>query len=102
MISLSDVQIEDYRFSLSKLVGSNIKDIEFMISNEFGFPVIQLLSIDFEDGSSFSCEGEHDIAYVTKNCMATPNNTNLRTLARLYAECNEEDYDEDAIDDWDD
>lgn len=80
------VEGSDYRVSLSKLVGKNIKDIHVMITNAmFGDDYqIKLSRIVFEDGTDFLVEGEHDWPYVTFSERVFPDLTeeNLSQIAK--------------------
>lgn len=50
--------------SLSSVLGKKVTDIQGYISMEFGDPVFSISKIIFEDNSSMSVEGEHDMAYL--------------------------------------
>lgn len=72
---------KEFFFSLNKIAGSPIKDIVVMVSYEFGEPVLALQSIQFENGTSLFCGGEHDMAYISGNYG--PHNKSTKFVVNL-------------------
>jgi len=64
----NDVIVEgsSFELSLEKILGKKIKDIRGYISSEFGEHTLsfKMTEILFEDDTTQSCAGEHDIAYL--------------------------------------
>lgn len=51
--------------SLNKLFDRKVVDLYVSISREFDCGVLSVHSVLFDDGTSLSVDGEHDIAYLT-------------------------------------
>jgi hypothetical protein len=66
MKTLADVKFDPNSFfmSLNKLLDKRVVDIRCGISKEWGEPVVTCYSILFDDGTSVSLQGEHDIIYI--------------------------------------
>jgi hypothetical protein len=68
-MNLADVRIKNGslypNFSLTKLCGKTISDVEVSLTREFGQVSVKLKSIGFTDDTKLWCEGEHDLPYVT-------------------------------------
>jgi hypothetical protein len=55
----------DWLFSLSKLVGKKVIDVVGYPSDPFGdAPLFKIVEIVFEDKTTISVEGEHDVPYL--------------------------------------
>lgn len=50
---------------LTKITGQTIKEVEGYISKEYDDPVFMMTNIILEDGTKISCEGEHDMPYLS-------------------------------------
>lgn len=86
MINKKDVLIDgsNYRISLSKLIGKRVIDASGYVSGEFGFSVFKICDLIFEDGTSISIDGDHDIAYIPQDSDKNmPNNMDEETLDYL-------------------
>lgn len=96
MPNFKDLLVEGstYEISLTKLTGLKIKDIYCNITREFGDPVVEINHIVFEDGSELSCEGEHDLAYVTCYYKRDLPNMDEDTLLDLWKQENGSDEEE--------
>lgn len=91
-IKVSDLKTdytESYELSLVKLLGKQIKDITFYLSDEFGDTTIKLCDVILEDGSRMGVEGEHDFPYLVDYAKYPQKNINDETLARLFQEDND-------------
>lgn len=65
---LCDNDNDGWLFSLNKLVGKKIVDIDGYPSDPFGgTPLFSMFRVVFEDGTSIHVEGEHDVAYIPAN-----------------------------------
>lgn len=60
-------ECSDYLLSYTKVSGKKIKDLTGYVSIEFNDPIFKIVNILFEDGTSESVGGEHDIAYIHSN-----------------------------------
>lgn len=60
-------ECSDYLLSYNKVSGKKIKDLIGYISTEFNDPIFKIVNIIFEDNTSESVGGEHDIAYINSN-----------------------------------
>lgn len=60
-------ECSDYLLSYNKVSGKKIKDLIGYISTEFNDPIFKIVNILFEDNTSESVGGEHDIAYINSN-----------------------------------
>ena len=74
----------DYLLSYSKMTGKKVRDIEGYVTDEFGDCTFKLCTIVFEDGSSQSVEGEHDLPY-----LIDYDDKIIKLMDRLYKEENE-------------
>lgn len=55
----------DWLFSLNKLTGRKVVDVIGYPSDPFGgVPLFKVSQIVFEDGTTISIEGEHDVPYI--------------------------------------
>ncbi len=67
-INYEDVKVGNGYVGVTEIVGKKIKEIKGdIISDQFGEYAFQMIEIEFEDGSTLHCDGEHKIAYL-KNC----------------------------------
>jgi hypothetical protein len=92
MIQRSDILIDDYWCSLSKLVSKKITDIIGYPASESGEYFFQIIKIIFEDGTDLWVGAEHDCAYLESYGKDFPNLDSdvLKTL-RDPDEVDEED-----------
>lgn len=58
--------MKNFNIELGAFLGKRVTGIRGYASKEFGddTPVFHVYSVDFDDGSSLSLDGEHDFAYV--------------------------------------
>lgn len=88
-IKLSDLKTEyteTYELSLAKLLGKQIKDITFYLSDEFGDVTLKICDIVLADGSRIGVDGEHDFPYLTYYAAYPQSNMDDETLASLFEE----------------
>jgi len=85
MPPLEEVLTPDGTISLTRLVGP-IKDVVGYVSTELSDVVFKLFRIDFVDGTSVWCEGEHDCAYVYHWGPNPPATLSDEVLRALYKE----------------
>jgi hypothetical protein len=86
-ITFDDIRVpcKKYGVSLTKLAGP-LSDIEGYLSYPFGTePTFVMTRVIFADGTSATCEGEHDTPYLVPdiNC---PKNMDDKTMDRLTKE----------------
>ena len=67
MKTLAQVENDNGLISLLKLTDKQIVDIEGYISSEWNSSHFAIVNIIFADGSRFSVEGEHDLAYIAED-----------------------------------
>lgn len=64
-MKLDQLRTSNYEYGLTKIYGNKIKEIHGYLSNEFDEPVFKMTKVEFENGITFDCEGEHDMPYLT-------------------------------------
>lgn len=84
----------DYRISLVKLTGKQIKDVVGYLASEYSEPAFKVCAIVMEDGTEIGVEGEHDFPYLTPYRTQPQPNMDDDTIERLYKEGNPDEEDE--------
>lgn len=66
-MDLEKIKTDDFAYGLSKILEKQIKEIHGYVSTEFGEPTFHMSSIEFEDGTLITCEGDREYAYLAYN-----------------------------------
>ena len=66
-MNLKDFKTSDYEYGLSKILKKEILEVNGYSSTEYDETTFKMTSILFTDGTTITCEGEHDCPYLAYN-----------------------------------